>query len=585
MAVHPPVGTLWIAKVLEPLFNPDCDPACQDTPALIYIDADMRPHGVTRREFCEAVARIAWGLSEDAVRSGGCREDKDPLLIAHPSALSSIFAFWAGIVLNALPSMFPTQTDKIDKAIYQHNMRQLALHSHARGVFTDRTFGEYLGGVMPCPMLDEADILAHAAGHTFESLRDDFMADVQPPAPECYAFLQHSSGTTGLQKGVALSHGSVLNQLSHYAEALALDPSSDVIVSWLPLYHDMGLIAGFMLPLVAGVPLVLMSPFDWVAHPAMLLRAITDYHGTLCWLPNFAYNHMARRVRAPELEGVDLSGVRAFINCSEPVRADSHAAFVRRFEPVGARMDQLAVSYAMAENTFAVTQTPVGEAAHQDMIDRDALHRDGRAIPVDTAHPRAAAQVSCGRPIAGTQVKVVRDDGAHADERQVGEVVVRSDCMLSGYYRRDDLVAFDSDGWYRTGDRGYLAAGEVYIVGRSKDLIITAGKNIYPQDIEDAAYGVEGVHPGRAVAFGVQDQREGTELIALVVEIDPEHDHEGERKRIFGELKRRIASQTEVTVSYVTLVARGWLIKTTSGKAARGANRDKWLAQQATDGE
>jgi acyl-CoA synthetase (AMP-forming)/AMP-acid ligase II len=285
-------------------------------------------------------------------------------------------------------------------------------------------------------------------------------------------------------------------------------------------------------------------------------------------------------VRGPELEGVDLSGMRAFINCSEPVRADSHEAFVKRFAHVGARMDQMAVSYAMAENTFAVAQTPVGAPAHVDMIDREALQRDLRAVPVSPEHPHAAAQVSCGAPIAGTQVKVMLDDGMPASERQVGEIYVYSDCMLSGYYRRDDLHPFDADGWYRTGDRGYLAGGDVYIVGRSKDLIITAGKNVFPQDIEDAAYAVDGVHAGRAVAFGVPDAREGTELIALVAEIDPQHDSEAERARIFAALKREIARATEVTLGYVSLVPRGWLIKTSSGKIARGANRDKWLAER-----
>ena len=219
------------------------------------------------------------------------------------------------------------------------------------------------------------------------------------------AFLQHSSGTTGLQKGVALSHEAVLNQVASYSEAIALN-DQDVIVSWLPLYHDMGLIAGFILPLVQGVPLVMMSPFDWVAHPALLLHAIHDYHGTLCWLPNFAYNHCARRIRQRDNEGVSLASMRMFINCSEPVRYESHQMFLDRFAANGVTNEMLVVSYAMAENTFAVTQTPIGQAARSDVVDRIELEQNRVAQPVERDHPHAQIRVSCGPAIVNTAVKV-----------------------------------------------------------------------------------------------------------------------------------------------------------------------------------
>src|SRR5690606_13134490 len=325
----------------------------------------------------------------------------------------------------------------------------------------------------------------------------------EPADPQAIAFLQHSSGTTGLQKGVALSHGAVRRQLAAYGEAIGLT-AGDVIVSWLPLYHDMGLIAGFMLPLVAGVPLVLMSPFDWVRHPALLLRAIHDFGGTLCWLPNFAYNHCARRIRRRDSEGVSLASMRLFVNCSEPVRAESHDLFLERFAVHGVTAEMLAVSYAMAENTFAVTQTPPGRPATLDIIDLPALASAGEARPVPPDHPAAVTKVSCGPPIPGTAVRVVNKDGRVLPERQVGELAIRSDYMLSEYYRRPDLAPF-RDGWYLTGDMGYMVDGEVFVIGRSKELIINAGKNIYPQDLEAIVNSVPGVHPGRAVVFGVPD--------------------------------------------------------------------------------
>ncbi len=393
--------------------------------------------------------------------------------------------------------------------------------------------------------------------------------------PSEVAFLQHSSGTTGLQKGVALSHEAVLNQVASYSEAIALN-DQDVIVSWLPLYHDMGLIAGFILPLVQGVPLVMMSPFDWVAHPALLLHAIHDYRGTLCWLPNFAYNHCARRIRQRDSEGLSLASMRMFINCSEPVRYESHQMFLERFAANGVTNEMLAVSYAMAENTFAVTQTPLGQAARSDVVDRIELEQNRFAQPVERDHPNAQIRVSCGPAIVNTAAKIIDEAGNTLPDRQVGQVVVQSDCMLSEYYKRPDLQPFQ-DGWYRTGDMGYIADGEVYIVGRLKDLIINAGKNIYPQDIEAIVNTVPGVYPGRAVVFGVADEREGTELIGVVAEVTT--DDPQERKHIATQIRNTVAKQSMVTVTYVHLVGERWLIKTSSGKIARAANREKWLAE------
>ena len=256
-------------------------------------------------------------------------------------------------------------------------------------------------------MIESSSGAAEDASSKHARLR--FRIASAPDASEV-AFLQHSSGTTGLQKGVALSHEAVLNQVASYSEAIALN-DQDVIVSWLPLYHDMGLIAGFILPLMQGVPLVMMSPFDWVAHPALLLHAINDYHSTLCWLPNFAYNHCARRIRQRDSEGLSLASMRMFINCSEPVRHESHQMFLDRFAANGVTAEMLAVSYAMAENTFAVTQTPIGQAARSDVVDRIELEQNRVAQPVERDHPHAQIRVSCGPAIVNTAVKAIDDAG------------------------------------------------------------------------------------------------------------------------------------------------------------------------------
>jgi acyl-CoA synthetase (AMP-forming)/AMP-acid ligase II len=338
----------------------------------------------------------------------------------------------------------------------------------------------------------------------------------------------------------------------------------------------MGLIAGFILPLIQGIPLVLMSPFDWVRHPALLFKAINDHGGTLCWLPNFAYNHCARRVRQRDTEGLSLDTMRLFINCSEPVFHESHQMFLERYAANGLQPKMLSVSYAMAENTFGVTQTVPGKLPALDGIDRQILQSHRQAQPVEAGHLQAVTKVSCGPPIEGTAIRVLDDKGRPLPERKIGELAIRSDCMLTEYYHRPELVPFQ-DGWFLTGDMGYLAGGEVYIVGRSKDLIINAGKNIYPQDLEAIVNEVPGVHRGRAVVFGVPDQREGTELIAVLAEATTEDP--AERKAVAGAIRRVVVAQSMVTVSYVNIVDPKWLIKTSSGKIARAANRDKWMEE------
>jgi acyl-CoA synthetase (AMP-forming)/AMP-acid ligase II len=560
--------TLWDARTLRPAF--DGDDAEADKPAIMFVRSDAEAVTLTRRQFAQQSARTAQALRQLGLAPAADAE-APVVLIAHTQNLDSILAFWACLLLGAIPSMAPTLTEKLDPDHYRRNLSEVVRVAQARAVLTTDQFAPALRDTLPCAVFSAAQV--NAAAPAPEPFRPQ-----DAPPPDEVAFLQHSSGTTGLQKGVALSHRAVLAQITSYAGVLGLR-EDDVIASWLPLYHDMGLIAGFLLPLIMGVPLVLMSPFDWVAHPAMLLRAIHDTRATFCWLPNFAYNHMAQRVRQRDSDGLDVSSMRAFINCSEPVRAASHAQFLARFAANGARAEQLAVSYAMAENTFAVTQTPIGQPARIDWIDREALQRDLRAEPVTPDHARAAAQVSCGPPIPNTTVKVVDDQGKVVAERQIGELMVRSDCMLTGYYRRPDLQPFDAEGWYKTGDRGYLAGGEVYVVGRSKDLLIIAGKNVYPQDIEALLYELDGIHPGRAVAFGVPDEREGTELLAVLAELDT--DDEEAKRRLQVAVRQHIARSSEVTVSYVSFVPRGWLIKTSSGKTARAANRDKWLAERA----
>ena len=337
----------------------------------------------------------------------------------------------------------------------------------------------------------------------------------------------------------------------------------DVVVSWLPLYHDMGLIAGFLMPVLLGITLVLMSPFDWVRAPVKLLRAVNDYQGTLTWLPNFAYNFCTQKIRDRELTDLNLSSWRAVINCSEPMRWESHQAFLAKFQPYGLNPQALATSYAMAENVFAVTQGGISESLTVEKISRDALQTQNQAIPAQGME-EYIYMLSAGRPIENVSVKVLDQQHTPLPQRNIGEIAIKSNCMLTGYYNRPELTDQTfHDGWFLTGDLGYIVNGEVFITGR--------------QDLELLAMQVPGVHPGRVSAFGVFNEFSGTEDVVIVAEVDQKD--LSIREAIGDQIRASITRGSAVTLRDVYLVDRHWLIKTSSGKTARLANRDKYLQE------
>jgi fatty-acyl-CoA synthase len=261
--------------------------------------------------------------------------------------------------------------------------------------------------------------------------------------------------------------------------------------------------------------------------------------------------------------------------------------FLERFRSNGLRASALTTCYAMAENVFAVSQGGISEPVTIDRISQHCLLSDRKAVPAVSTED-ALNMLSAGKPLENTSIKIVNQNKEKVGERILGEIAILSDCMLTGYYNRPDLSeqAFD-DGWYLTGDLGYLADGEVYITGRKKDLIIVGGKNIYPQDLESLASEIEGVHPGRVAAFGIPNEISGTEEVVIVAEVDlaiPNKDeypwkNSSDYNRIADEIRMRVTRGSDIALRRVELVSRGWLIKTSSGKIARNANRDKYLTE------
>jgi acyl-CoA synthetase (AMP-forming)/AMP-acid ligase II len=343
----------------------------------------------------------------------------------------------------------------------------------------------------------------------------------------------------------------------------------------------MGLIAGFLMPILAGIHLVIMSPFDWVRAPYKLLQSVSKYRGTLTWLPNFAYNFCAQKIRDRHIEGVDLSSLRAVTNCSEPVRWESHVALYERFKDYGLKFEALQTSYAMAENVFGVTQSQLGRVPVVEAIDREAFMSERIAKAPPEGRP-AMKMMSSGQPIENVRVKVLDDQGREVPERVIGELALQSDCMLTGYYNRPDATekAF-RDGWYLTGDYGYISNGEVFVSGRKKDMIIVGGKNIYPQDLESLTYEVPGVHAGRSVAFGMFDEAQGTEEVVIIAEVDSED--ADEQQKIADAIRLQVTRNSAIALRYVKVVGPKWILKTSSGKTARSANKEKFLRELAEE--
>jgi acyl-CoA synthetase (AMP-forming)/AMP-acid ligase II len=525
---------------------------------------------LTIDQLVRGAGSFARALSAAGIRPG----EVVVLILQHGEDL--VYAFWGAILHGAIPSIMPFLTEKLSPERYRADLAALISVTQPAAIVTYSEFETEVRGALrhgdSVRQVIVADKVEKQVEFDFDSL-----AGFQR-RPEDIVILQHSSGTTGLQKGVALSHRAVFNQLDVYGKALNL-ADSDVIVSWLPLYHDMGLIAGFIMPILSGIHLVLQSPFDWVRAPYKLMHAVTKYGGTLSWLPNFAYNFCAQKIRDRHLEGVDLCSWRAIVNCSEPVRWESHQAFYEKFKSYGLKHEALQTSYAMAENVFAVTQSPLESEPVALEIDREAFMSERVAKLVSNSGFHSTMKMmSSGRPLENVKVKVLDENRNELPERAIGELALQSDCMLTGYYHRDDATqqAFH-DGWYLTGDYGFIADGEVFVSGRKKDMIIVGGKNVYPQDLEALTYEVAGVHAGRSVAFGMFNEEEGTEDVVVIAEVDS--DDPAEQQKVADAIRLHVTKNSAIALRYVKVVDPKWIVKTSSGKTARSANKEKFLKE------
>ncbi len=535
---------------------------------LIFYEDEGESPALTFGELFEGAERVAADLAQRGIGRG------DRVALMLPTSREFFLTFAGTLLAGATPVPIypPFRADRI--AEYAARQSAILANAGARLLVTFREAAGVANLIKPrVPSLEgvvtaEALVQSRAAaplGTQVHSRADDL------------ALLQYTSGSTGNPKGVMLTHANLLANVRAIGEALALR-SDDVGVSWLPLYHDMGLIGAWLMPLYFGLPVAVLSPLAFLSRPARWLRAFHRCRGTVGAAPNFAYELATAKVSDEEMKDIDLSSWRAALNGAEPVLPATLDRFAARFACCGFHRETLLPVYGLAEASLAVTIPPVGRGTRVDHLDRDAFTQQGRAVP---APPDASGHssseentnvisfVSVGRPIPRHEVRIANDSGEDAGERVEGQLWFRGPSATQGYFQNEAATSAlfprgAEAGWVNTGDRAYRAEGEIYITGRVKDIIIHAGHNLYPHEIEDAVAHAAGVRKGCVVAFGAADPKTGTERLVIVAETRA---HEpGSHAQIAQAITAQVVERIGVPPDVVEVVPPHAIPKTSSGK-------------------
>jgi acyl carrier protein len=511
-------------------------------------------------EVWEGSRAVASGLQHRGLEPG------DRVGIMLPTGCDYFFAFFGILLAGGVPVPIypPVRRTQIEDHLKRH--RLILENAGAVALIT-------VSEAKPFARILKSQVSAMRALVTVDELSASD-GRYEPPLVKAdhIALLQYTSGSTGQPKGVILTHSNILSNLRALGDWIQMD-DTDVIVSWLPLYHDMGLIGALMGSLYYACLLVLMSPIDFVTRPQRWLWAIHRYRGTLSASPNFGYELCTRRLSEDDVQGLDLGSWRGALNGAEPVSADTIDRFCERFGKYGFRTGTMMPVYGLAENALGVTFPPLGRRPLIDAVQRDDLMYRGRALPAGPHEDRPLRVVACGRPLPGHEVRIVDDGGRELPDRHVGRLQFRGPSASSGYFR--DVGAtralFDGD-WLDSGDIAYVGDGDIYITGRAKDIVIRAGRNIAPSELEDAIGDIDGVRKGNVAVFGSTEPKTGTERLVILAET---------RESGEGSTERLRAAITALAVDFVgtppddiQLVSPGTVLKTSSGKIRRSANRD-----------
>ena len=540
--------------------------AAAGTRGVRAIEHDGRLVQMTHEWLLGESLRIAGALQRHGLREG------DRVAIVVPEVNGFIRAFFgitsAGLV--PVPLFPPAQAG--DVPTFARQSRDLLTASRSSAVVVSADVAPLLDLEGMAPMARSCQVLhmeALAHGVALE-------APVEVPSSRP-ALIQFTSGSTAMPKGVVLSHASLHANLSAIAGpgGLAVRPS-DVGVSWLPLYHDMGLIGAMLTGIYSKADTVIMSPVLFLKRPTAWLDAISTYGGTVSFAPNFAYELCLRRVKPSQIDALDLSSWRVAGCGAEPVRCDTLDAFAARFAVAGFRASSFMPSYGLAEHSLAVAFARDGVKV--DSVDSGRLVRESRAVPAAGVVPGPIARiVSCGRPFPGHDVQIVDETGRPLPDRHVGRIIARGPSMMTGYFE-DPVATAEAlhGGWLQTGDLGYMADGALFVCGRTKDLIIRHGRKYHPPDLESAIASVQGVRSSGVVVFGINRVEEADEVVA-VLEARARHTPAG-IDDIVDHVRRRVRETAGLELDQVVLTPPGTIPRTTSGKVRRSETRARFLA-------
>ena len=534
--------------------------------AIRLYDTDAQQVDISYHDLWQRAQGLAAGLRERGLIPG------QTVALMLPTGQDYFTSFFGvllagGVPVPIYPPLRPSQLE-------EHLRRHARLLSNAQvqiliTVDEARRLAQVLASQVPGlqAVVTAADVLIPAAHPLLPAV-----------SPEALAFVQYSSGSTGEPKGVILTHANLLANIRAMCERLQTD-SDDVFVSWLPLYHDMGLIGACLSSLYQAAPLVVMSPLSFLRRPVDWLWAIHHHGGTLSAAPNFAYELCLRHVVDADIEGLDLSSLRYLANGAEPVSADTLRRFAERFAPYGLNPGVLAPVYGLAECSVGLALPQPGRGLQVDRIKSAPLRQQGLAVPAEADDEEVLEQVACGYALRDHEMRIVDDMGRELPDRREGRIQFRGPSATQGYLHNPQATARLIHGdWLDSGDRGYLVGGEIHITGRDKDVIIRGGRNYYPYELEHAIGRLEGVRRGCVAVFAADCPHDGTEKLVVVAETHSTDEPTLERLR--GKIAAQALEQLATPVDDIILAPPHTVLKTSSGKIRRNAMRDYY--QQGT---
>jgi acyl-CoA synthetase (AMP-forming)/AMP-acid ligase II len=527
----------------------------------------VRPDGTER--FCSFADMCAESERRAAHLAGRGMKKGDRLALVVPDSDQFVLSFLGALFAGVVPvPIYPQLTFKNLEA-YHDTVAHITRASGASFLLTTGATRQYVDPVVP----------------RVEGLKGIFevgeLAEPPPAAggvkvkPEDVAFLQFTSGSTSRPKGVVVTHGNLAaNSEAFMVHGLGRDSSIDKGVSWLPLFHDMGLIGFVVGPLLTNVPCVFLPTATFVRSPRVWLDAIHKHRGTITYAPNFAYALVAKRLKEKDVAGLDLSCLRIAGCGAEPIQPKSLREFAEKLRGAGFREEAFVPSYGMAEATLAITFMPRDTGLRTDKVDPKGL---GRRVAEPSPDDATAAElVDCGVPFPDHEVVIVDEKGRRVGERQVGQILTRGPSICPGYHAEPELTRESfKDGWLHTGDLGYLADGHLFICGRVKDILIIRGRNYYPHDIEWTVGELPGVRRGNVVAFGVDV--DGEEQLVVCAEA-----FQSEAAGLADAIAARITGEIGLSPYKVEIVPQGSLPRTSSGKAQR--RKAKQMYEEGTLG-